>query len=600
MNVAATKSTSKKPAGELTRLRLVRFRAFEDFTISFKEGAYLVGPNNAGKSTVLTAIRLADVLIRLAHRRNPQFSVDDAGMRAVGYPVQLREFPALRDSVRHEFGGAESRLELTLSSGARLVAVWPAEDGDDYGDRDAFYYLVQPSGAIVRNTQQARAHFPLIGVVPVLSPVDHSERLLDDAYVRQNVSGRLSSRHFRNQLRLLQEDGDLDAFLDWAEPWMGDLRLDRLKTEFTDDGPVVVAFTYEGASRVPKELVWAGDGIQVWLQLLFQIYRVRERDVIVLDEPEVYLHPDLQRRLVRLLESTGAQIVMATHSSEVLAEANSRQTVLIDRTRRSALRPHTEAQHESLSEMLGTAFNLRLARTLRSKVAVFVEGHDMAVLRQVARRLSLDHLAQENGLTVVPLNGYTSWGHVQPFKWLTQELLPNAMKTYVILDRDYRSDTERDRVMTELEEIEVTCHVWERKELESYLLSAEAMSRISTCPVETIEQWLNEITWNMGTDVFSRQLQERLKESTDASHHAVSVTTAFKVEFDEHWTDPGHRLRFSPPKRVISAVNQRLQDQGFKAVSIPGIARSLRVGEVPAEMADALRRIETAVALSGS
>jgi len=48
-------------------------------------------------------------------------------------------------------------------------------------------------------------------------------------------------------------------------------------------------FYQEADSRIPKELVWAGDGIQVWLQLLYHVYRVQNCETIVLDEPEVYL-----------------------------------------------------------------------------------------------------------------------------------------------------------------------------------------------------------------------------------------------------------------------------------------------------------------------
>ena len=65
--------------------------------------------------------------------------------------------------------------------------------------------------------------------------------------------------------------------------------------------------------RFQKELVWAGDGLQVWLQLLYHVYRVKNFDSIILDEPEVYLHPDLQRKLVHLLEATCRQIILATH-----------------------------------------------------------------------------------------------------------------------------------------------------------------------------------------------------------------------------------------------------------------------------------------------
>ena len=193
---------------------------------------------------------------------------------------------------------------------------------------------------------QAREAFPLLGIVPILGLLEHKEALRDDAYVSRNVAGRLSSRHFRNQLRMLSDAGDLGSFLDWAEEWMGDIRIDRLGGHLEKEGMILEAFYFETGSRIPKEVVWAGDGIQVWLQILYHVRRVMARDTIILDEPEVYLHPDLQRRLVQLLESTGCQIVVATHSSEMVAEADPRLVVLVDKARPRARRPTNEADLE--------------------------------------------------------------------------------------------------------------------------------------------------------------------------------------------------------------------------------------------------------------
>ena len=77
----------------LKQLRLSNFRSFVDFTLNFGEGAFLVGPNNAGKSTILTSIRVADTLIRYAYRRNPDFGAMDRDARVTAYPIALRESP---------------------------------------------------------------------------------------------------------------------------------------------------------------------------------------------------------------------------------------------------------------------------------------------------------------------------------------------------------------------------------------------------------------------------------------------------------------------------------------------------------------------------
>ena len=582
----------------LKQLHLVNFRAFSDFRVSFGDGAYLVGPNNAGKSTLLTALRTADVLLRYAYRRKPDVAARDGDISIVGFPVSLREFPTLQDSLRHEFGTEETRLELDWKSGAKLSVVWPAEtDGD--GGREAFFYLTQPSGYPVINPTQARANFPALGVIPILGPTEQDEKLLAEDYVRQNIAGRLSSRHFRNQLRLLSQDHALDDFLAWAQPWLGDLTFDTLGQHISDDGMIVEAFFYESGSRVPKEIVWAGDGVQVWLQLLYHIHRVRDRDTIILDEPEVYLHPDLQRRLVHLLESTGRQIVLATHSSEMVAESDGRLTTLIDRTRRRASRTRSDADYEMLSRTLGTAFNLRLAKALRSRVAVFVEGHDMVILRRFAQTLGLPALEREAGVTVIPLRGYSNWGHVEPFRWLCHELLPDAIETFVILDRDYRPEEVCASVIDRFNDAGIHGHVWKRKELESYLLDARVIARLSGANPATVTKWLNKITKSMGGDVFGRLLDEKFKVEVGGKKHAVTITTGFKPEFDAAWLDARYRLEVCPPKQVVSSLNERLQTKGFRPVSLVALARAHRRSEIPVEVSTLLSLIESKVSSSG-
>ena len=68
--------------------------------------------------------------------------------------------------------------------------------------------------------------------------------------------------------------------------------------------------------------------MQIWLQLLLHLFRQRDADVVVLDEPDVFLHSDLQRRLLQLLESLPAQTISSTHSAEVIAEADSSESVV--------------------------------------------------------------------------------------------------------------------------------------------------------------------------------------------------------------------------------------------------------------------------------
>ena len=54
-----------------TSVEFKRFKAFSSFRIDLKHFNILVGPNNCGKSTVLTAFRILASAMRLANARNP-------------------------------------------------------------------------------------------------------------------------------------------------------------------------------------------------------------------------------------------------------------------------------------------------------------------------------------------------------------------------------------------------------------------------------------------------------------------------------------------------------------------------------------------------
>jgi energy-coupling factor transporter ATP-binding protein EcfA2 len=89
--------------------------------------------------------------------------------------------------------------------------------------------------------------------------------------------------------------------------------------------------------------------------------------IIVLDEPDVYMHADLQRRLVRLLMPKFTQVIIATHSLEIIEEVSSDCIVPIDSTKLE-LRPigNENILHGVTSELKGS-MNIDLARMYVSK-----------------------------------------------------------------------------------------------------------------------------------------------------------------------------------------------------------------------------------------
>lgn len=572
----------------LSRLSLNCYKGFERFNIKFAQKNILVGPNNAGKSTAISALRLCSAAVLHARRNVPRENFVDEGRQVVGYVLTAlarREAAGfISENVRHEFyNDAISRLDLHFDNSARLSIVWPKDD------HTPFFYIDRTPGMLARSKDVVVSVTDSVGIVPMLVPIDHQEKILSEKHITANQLSRLTSRHFRNQIYYLQQrdPASYGAYISYAlehTPEITNLHL-------TVSGGLDLDFFYrESGSRVEKELVWAGDGLQIWLQVLYHIFRQANADALVLDEPDVFLHPDLQRRLVGILEASNQQVIFATHAPEILTEASRNSIIWVDRTRRNAKRVQDVKLLGEINSKLGSGFNLEMARALRSKVALFVEGEDMKLLRNLARTAGANRLAAERGVAVIRLRGFTNWSHVEPFAWMSRDLLGEAIEVYVILDRDYRTNDQVREVVRALEGCGVHPHVWSKKELESYLLVTSAMARIASVDEDQIGSYLDSAIAQERDLVFANYCFERKK--SDPRKHEVTHMQEAIPEFNAIWENPVARLEIVPPKQVLSSVNIQLAKDGHKTLSTRSLSSRIRFTELSPEMTNLFADIE--------
>ena len=389
------------------------------------------------------------------------------------------------------------------------------------------------------------------------------------------------------------EDEDIDAFLAFAAPWLPEIKIRALNRHQGEKHVILDLYYTEPGRRTEKEIVWAGDGIQIWLQLLLHVFRLRDRDAVVLDEPDVFLHPDLQRRLVRLLDSLPGQTITATHSSEVLLEAPPESLVWVDKTRKRAVYGPSPAALGDLSVAMGSGFSIRLARALRAKCALFVEGDDVKILRHIASTTGAARVATETGIVVIPLKGFDNWEHVEPFSWMTDALLDSSVRIFVLLDRDYRTEPQCREIQRKLRELNVKCHVWKRKEIESYLLEGEPIARVTGADVNIVEEALAAAADESENHVFSQVMVEALRR-LPRDQQAQAAAEA-RQTFDALWSDRATRKWVAPPAKVLHGLNSRLAASGYLTTSFISIASQMSVNEVPPEMANFLDLVEEAL-----
>lgn len=378
-----------------TRVTFKNYKALKRFSLSLNEFNVLVGPNNAGKSTIVGVFRILSEGIRRASSKKPLF-INHQSIRDIGYNVPLEGLPIATENIFTNYDDSEpATIEFRLSSGDKLRLVFPEND---------LCYLVCDAQDKRISTPSAfkKTYQVSVGFVPVLGPVEHNEPLYQKEAARLALLTHRASRNFRNIWH--HYPNDFQKFKELIiSTWPG-MDIERPEIDTSHKKPVLHMFCPE--ERYPREIFWAGFGFQVWCQMLTYIVRAEQDSLLIIDEPDIYLHSDLQRQLVEILRQISPDVLIATHSTEIISEADPGDLLIVNKKGRSAKRRKNPSQLQSIFGVLGSNLNPTLTQLAKSKRAVFVEGKDFQILSALSRKLEKQSLANRSDFAVIPVEGF--------------------------------------------------------------------------------------------------------------------------------------------------------------------------------------------------
>lgn len=216
-----------------------------------------------------------------------------------------------------------------------------------------------------------------------------------------------------------------------------------------------------------------GAGIREALRLILDL-ELRNPQLVLIEEPEVHLHPALERAVEGYLRerSHEMQMFITTHSTNFVDSSTFQNVYLLsrDNDKKTVCRAVT-ADEAAIS--IPAELGLRLSSVFMFDRLVFVEGaSDEAVLRKFATTLEMD-LARAN-VGFVHMRGVRNFAHFAA--GATLELLTRRrLRMWFVADRDERGDREVDEMIRRLGE-RARLTVFQRRELENYLLDPGALT----------------------------------------------------------------------------------------------------------------------------
>lgn len=270
----------------IREIRFTNFKQFERYVVSCKSTNILTGPNNAGKSSVLDALRIVADVIRFSARKKPQKrSLDGYGVCSY-YEMPISAISIPISNISRNYADERAIVQVKTDADVSLVVRL-------HPDHPIEAYLATES-TIPTTGVGFRKELDLdLCIVPTLGPFEEQEDFLTDATVEANRNTRRAARHFRNTVFRMGQP-EFEAFSELVKSTWAGVTIKRPER----NGQALDMWFEE--ERIPREIHWSGFGLQIWLQMLLQFMRGNDKSVFVLDEPDIYLHADLQRKLLRL------------------------------------------------------------------------------------------------------------------------------------------------------------------------------------------------------------------------------------------------------------------------------------------------------------
>ena len=575
----------------LLRLELENYRGFSRHAFDLRELSVVVGYNNAGKSTIVEALRILGVITARLSRLNFSAPPPWTNLPLIesGVTPAVNTLAIQFSTISNRYSDEPARIRATFASG-EAIHVWLSSDAK------IFAHLRDADGKAIRSKGRAlKLDFPSIDVLPQIAPLEQTERVLMEKYVRRNFSTPLSSKHFRNQLKF--DLANYRHFWKLAEDTWKGIRILQLEGARGDYGTELRLLVRD--RDFVAEVGFMGHGLQMWLQTIWFLCRSRPSSTVVLDEPDVYMHPDLQRRLVRYIKGRFPQVIIATHSVEIVGDLDPSEILIVDRTRAESKFADTLPAVQRLIDRIGGIHNVHLARLWSARRCILVEGDDLSFLKTLHDKLypnanfSLDEIPNS------PIGGWDGWPYAIGQTMMARNALGQTVRVYCIFDSDYQIPAEIQERKKEAGARQVELHIWSKKEIENYFLDPNVIARVicnrnSKLDLDSVRKKVQEKTSdivvsleNVVFDAYATRFRD-----LSPSKGVTSANRSARGFLGKIFENPAIALERVSGKEVLRQLSSWVHQSYGRGVSLRNILREIQSNEIHQEVRAVIEVIE--------
>ena len=577
----------------LLELKLRNFRGFAAHRLPLRDLTVIVGKNNAGKTTLVEALRLLSVVVsrykNLTYRRPPAWT--ELPIHEYGVAPSLRNLEINFQGIFHGYSDPPATIEGIFSNGYSVLIFL-----NFLNQTEEIYAVIRdPKGnAITSKSQATKADLPLVSIMPQVTPVQLQERILDSDYVQRAMSSSLASLHFRNQLNLLYKQFYSKFRQVVEDTWPG-VRVMKLYGQ--GDLPHSAIELHIRNEGFVGEIGLMGHGLQMWLQTMWFLTRSVRSTTVILDEPDVYMHPDLQRNVIRFLRNRFPQIILTTHSIEIMAEVEPENILIVDKAQEKSDFATSLPAVQRITDNIGSVHNVHLTRLWTAKRFLLLEGKDIKFLKHFQDILFPNSNIPLETIPQMSIGGWSGWNQAIGSSMTLQNAMEENIQIYCILDRDYHTENELKKRKQKAKNQGINLHIWSQKEIENFLFSFSVVHRYISNRVakrtppslEEVEAKIERLAWDMKDDVFDALSNEF---HTQDRRKGLKGANKAAREYMKPYEENGSIVPIVSGKSLLSKLSSWSQSEFSVSINAISLIREFRKSEIPEEIEHVITTIE--------
>jgi hypothetical protein len=551
----------------------------------------MIGQNNAGKTTVIEAFRILGLATaRLAtlstYTTRPEWLSEDLPLSVKGIKISAKVVDTDLEQVFHRYGNPPATIEAFFSNSVIIKIIIQSET-------DLFVTFSHNGQYVSGKKRVTDIGVPNLRVLPQIVPLLKDEVLVANDTLQRNKFSKRTSGNFRSNLFVSKNEKVYQDLQEMVTQTWGSL----LISDISKDSDNTIYLSIRDSDFV-TEIYYMGHGIQMWLQTLWFIVSSEANAIIILDEPDVFMHADMQRKLVRLLKGNYAQMIIATHSVEIISEVQPENILIINRKEDASLLADGYPVLQAAISGVGSVHNLSLSRLLNNKRYLFVEGKDMSILKVLYDKLFPKESEPLDHFPCVTTGGWSTWQaqKEQAIKLLNEN---SDLRIYFFYDRDYHMFCDIEEREKEAQSSNIRIHIWKRKELENYLLVNTAIARFiceknKEMDFNTLCKEIQNMIYNE-CDKQKENIIEKIGDELSRKNRGAEPSQFFREvrkEIDNIWkTGFNAIVERIPGKHVFSQLSDLCKKLYNVSFNTQQIASHMIKSEIDKEISGYLNRI---------